>query len=72
MSVVLEAISQLTRAQAYANPIVTQIAPAPKFYEAEQYHQEYFARNPRQPYCQYVVSPKVAKFRQKFAGRLKK
>lgn len=66
------AIGQLTGARAYANPIVTQVVPAPKFYEAEQYHQEYFERNPRQPYCQYVVSPKVAKFRQKFAGRLKK
>lgn len=66
------AIGQLAGARAYANPIVTQVVPAPKFYEAEQYHQEYFERNPRQPYCQYVVSPKVAKFRQKFAGRLKK
>jgi len=66
------AIGQLVGARVYANPIVTQVVPAPKFYEAEQDHQEYFERNPRQPYCQYVVSPKVAKFRQKFAGRLKK
>lgn len=65
-------IHRLTEAQAYARPIVTEVSPAPVFYPAEQYHQEYFERNPRQPYCQYVVSPKVAKFRQQFAARLKK
>jgi len=65
-------IRDLSEAQTFSRPIVTEIAPAPKFYEAEQYHQEYFERNPRQPYCQYVVSPKVAKFRQQFAERLKK
>ncbi len=65
-------IRDLTGARTFSRPIVTEVAPAPKFYEAEQYHQEYFERNPRQPYCQYVVSPKVAKFRQQFAARLKK
>lgn len=65
-------IRRLTDDKAYARPIVTEIKPAPHFYEAESYHQEYFAHNPRQPYCQYVVSPKVAKFRQQFAARLKK
>lgn len=65
-------IRDLTEARVFSRPIVTEIAPAPKFYEAEQHHQEYFERNPRQPYCQYVVSPKVAKFRQQFAARLKK
>lgn len=66
------AIRDLTAARTFGRPIVTEIASAPEFYEAEQYHQEYFERNPRQPYCQYVVSPKVAKFRRQFAARLKK
>ena len=65
-------IRVLTEAKAFSRPIVTEIAPVVKFYEAEQYHQEYFERNPRQPYCQYVVSPKVAKFRKQYAARLKK
>lgn len=65
-------IRDLTADRAFSHPIVTEVAPAPKFYMAEQYHQEYFDRNPRQPYCQFVVSPKVAKFRKKFASRLKK
>ena len=66
------AIARLAAAGVFGRPIVTELAPAPRFYEAEPYHQEYFDRNPRQPYCQYVVSPKVAKFRQQFAARLKK
>jgi peptide-methionine (S)-S-oxide reductase len=41
------------------------------FYRAEEYHQEYFARNPDQGYCQIVIAPKVAKFRQKYANRMK-
>jgi peptide-methionine (S)-S-oxide reductase len=65
-------IRALTEAKTFNRPIVTEVAPAPKFYQAEQYHQEYFERNPRQPYCHYVVSPKVAKFRKQFAERLKK
>lgn len=55
----------------WADPIVTQIVPATKFWEAEDYHQEYFANNPNQPYCSAVVGPKVRKFRQKYAARLK-
>lgn len=65
-------IAALNQAKAFSRPIVTEIAPAVAFYEAEQYHQEYFERNPRQPYCQYVVSPKVSKFRSQFSARLKK
>ena len=53
-------------------PIVTEVAPASAFYPAEGYHQEYFARNPRQPYCQAVVAPKVAKFRKHFLDKLRK
>lgn len=52
-------------------PIVTQVVPASRFYEAEAYHQEYYARNPNQGYCLGVVAPKVRKFREKFANRRK-
>jgi peptide-methionine (S)-S-oxide reductase len=64
-------IDDITRAGLYRSRIVTEIAPASTFYPAERYHQEYFARNPDQPYCQYVVAPKVAKFRKHFLERLK-
>jgi peptide-methionine (S)-S-oxide reductase len=64
-------LARLAAARVFERPIVTEIAEAPQFYVAEPYHQEYFERNPRQPYCQYVVSPKVAKFRKQFAARLK-
>jgi len=65
------ALARLTAARVFDRTIVTEITKAPQFYVAEPYHQEYFERNPRQPYCQYVVSPKVAKFRRQFAARLK-
>jgi peptide-methionine (S)-S-oxide reductase len=52
--------------------IVTEIRDAEPFYPAENYHQEYFERNGRQPYCQVVVAPKVAKFRKQFVDRLKR
>ena len=54
-----------------ADPIVTAVSPAPTFWPAEVDHQNYFANNPRQPYCQAVVAPKAAKLRKAFAGRLK-
>jgi peptide-methionine (S)-S-oxide reductase len=53
-------------------PIVTEVKPLENFYPAEDYHQEYYARNSFQPYCRVVISPKVAKFRKQFARRLKK
>ena len=56
----------------FRSPIVTEVAPASAFYMAEGYHQEYFARNPNQPYCQAVVAPKVQKFRKHFLEKLKK
>lgn len=62
---------EIAAAGLYENPIVTEITPAGEFWPAENYHQEYFANNPNQPYCAAVVAPKVAKFRQKFASRLK-
>jgi peptide-methionine (S)-S-oxide reductase len=66
-----EVIAKLSEDRLYPNPIVTELAPAGQWYEAEAYHQEYFARNPSQGYCAYVVGPKVAKFRQHFAAFLK-
>jgi peptide-methionine (S)-S-oxide reductase len=66
------AIRNMADARVFPRPIVTEVTPAPHFYVAEPYHQEYFENNPRQPYCQYVVAPKVAKFRAKFAERVKK
>lgn len=67
-----EVIADLTKKHVFDNPIVTEIVPAGPFYPAEDYHQEYFVRNPSQPYCVYVVNPKLAKFRQQFAAKLKK
>ncbi len=67
-----ETIGRLAREGLWRDPIVTEVAPASTFYPAENYHQEYFARNPYQPYCQFVVAPKVAKFRKKFLRRRKK
>jgi peptide-methionine (S)-S-oxide reductase len=67
-----EVIAELTREKLYPNPIVTQLQPASQWYDAEAYHQEYFARNPLQGYCSYIVGPKVAKFRQRFSAKLKR
>jgi len=66
-----EVIASFTKEQVYTNPIVTEIVPATTWYEAEAYHQEYFARNPFQGYCTAVVGPKVAKFRKLFSAKLK-
>jgi peptide-methionine (S)-S-oxide reductase len=64
-------IAELTREKFFNHPIVTEVVPAEPFYVAEDYHQEYFARNPSQPYCSYVVGPKLAKFRKAFGEKLK-
>jgi peptide-methionine (S)-S-oxide reductase len=63
---VIQEISSL-----WDDPIVTQVESAPEFYLAEDYHQAYFTTNSTQPYCQFVVAPKVRKFRTKFASRVK-
>jgi len=65
-------IAELTAQQLWRDPVVTEIAGAAPFYPAEVYHQDYFERNGSQPYCAYVVAPKVAKFRKAFADRLKR
>jgi peptide-methionine (S)-S-oxide reductase len=67
-----EVIKELTDAQLWPDPIVTQVAKFDAFYMAEDYHQEYFANNPFQPYCMAVVAPKVVKFRKHFVDKLKK
>jgi peptide-methionine (S)-S-oxide reductase len=67
-----EVIRDLNAQKLWDNPIVTEVTKLDKFYVAEDYHQEYFARNPYQPYCQVVVAPKVAKFRKHFLQMLKK
>jgi peptide-methionine (S)-S-oxide reductase len=66
-----EIVAELERDKAFGRPVVTEIVPAETFYEAEAYHQEYFARNPNQGYCSYVVAPKVAKFKKTFAAKMK-
>ena len=66
-----QVIAEITAEGIYAGSIVTEVTAFDKFWPAEDYHQEYFANNPNQPYCATVVAPKVAKFRQKFLTRLK-
>ncbi|HEV8513515.1 MAG TPA: peptide-methionine (S)-S-oxide reductase MsrA [Cyclobacteriaceae bacterium] len=63
---------QLEASHVYKNPIVTEISPLINFYPAEDYHQNYFELNPNQSYCQYVIRPKVEKFKKQFASKLKK
>lgn len=67
-----EIITEVNEAKIYDNRIVTEVTEFTNFYPAEDYHQEYFANNPNQPYCAAVVAPKVAKFRKNFVERLKK
>jgi peptide-methionine (S)-S-oxide reductase len=64
-------IAALERDQVFDAPIVTEVAPASEFYPAEEYHQDYFRRNPGQGYCRAVIAPKVAKFRREHLERLK-
>ncbi len=66
------AMRELSEAKLWRDPIVTQLEPITEFYPAEEYHQEYFVRNPFQPYCQAIVAPKVAKARKHFLEKLKK
>lgn len=65
-------ISELNAQKIWISPIVTEVEAIKDFYIAEDYHQEYFARNQSQPYCQAVVAPKVAKFRKRYLELLKK
>jgi peptide-methionine (S)-S-oxide reductase len=67
-----EVISNLNKQDIFDKPIVTEVTKFTNFYSAENYHQEYFANNPNQPYCAAVVAPKVMKFRKMFVDKLKK
>jgi peptide-methionine (S)-S-oxide reductase len=65
-----ETIRELEAADVWDSRIVTEVAPVSEFYVAEDYHQDYYSRNSRQPYCQVVITPKLAKFRRKFQVKL--
>jgi peptide-methionine (S)-S-oxide reductase len=67
-----QTIAELRAARIWDQRIVTDVVPLAEFYPAENYHQQYFERNPQQPYCQIIVAPKVAKVRQKFMAKLRK
>lgn len=64
-------IKQLTDEKVFASPIVTEVKPLVKFFEAEDYHKNYYKNNPGKAYCQIVIDPKVSKLRQKFSHLLK-
>jgi peptide-methionine (S)-S-oxide reductase len=64
-------IAELNAADIWPNPIVTEVAPLDVFYPAEDYHQDYYKYNSQQPYCQVVITPKLAKFRKAYAKKLK-
>ena len=67
-----EVIAEVNREGVWPWPLVTEVAPLTIFYPAEEYHHRYFERNPYQGYCQVVIAPKVAKFRQKYVQKLKR
>lgn len=62
-------IAELTAESVFSSPIVTEVRALDTFYPAESYHQNYYRQHSSQPYCAFVISPKLAKFRQKFAGK---
>jgi peptide-methionine (S)-S-oxide reductase len=66
-----EVIAELTRDNAFGAPIVTEVTPLDTFWPAEDYHQQYFQRNPARAYCAAMIAPKVAKLRRSYAARLK-
>jgi peptide-methionine (S)-S-oxide reductase len=65
-------VAELTAQRVWDDPVVTQVAPLEAFYPAEDYHQDYFRRNPGQGYCRVIVAPKVAKARKLFLEQLRK
>lgn len=64
-------INHLTEGKVFNAPIATEIAPVSKFYPAENYHQNYFNNNPRQPYCSFVIQPKLNKFAKEFTEKIR-
>ncbi len=71
-SVAQKVMKEVSSSGLWKNPLVTELAPLTTFYSAEDYHQDYFTRNPNQPYCVYVVAPKLEKFRKSFSVFRKK
>ena len=67
-----QVVAEVDKAHLWGAPIVTEVTPLSPFYRAEEYHQDYFRKNPTAGYCRAVVAPKVVKFRKQFAERLKK
>jgi peptide-methionine (S)-S-oxide reductase len=66
-----QVIKQIETSGVWKRPIVTQLVAFKAFYKAEDYHQDYFKKNPGQPYCQVVIAPKIAKMRKQYHERLK-
>jgi len=66
-----DVIAEMTAGKQFSQPIVTAIEPATQFFPAEDYHQNYYNENARQPYCMFVISPKLAKLEKKFAEKLR-
>jgi peptide-methionine (S)-S-oxide reductase len=66
-----QAVEFLSQQEIWVDPIVTEIVPLDIFYPAESYHQEYYRNNPEAPYCQYIISPKVSKFREYYLKKLR-
>jgi peptide-methionine (S)-S-oxide reductase len=66
-----QAVIALNQSRALGKPVVTQVAPLEAFFPAEEYHQDFFAKNPNQGYCRAIVGPKVEKYRKAFADLLK-
>ncbi len=71
-SAALDVMAQLSAAQVWDEPIVTELVPLEAFYPAESYHRDYYERNPNQSYCQAVIAPKVAKLRRQYLEKLKR
>ena len=67
-----QVIRELEDQKVWDNPIVTQVVPFKKFYKAENYHNQYFSRNPNAGYCRVVIAPKIAKLREKYREKMKK
>jgi peptide-methionine (S)-S-oxide reductase len=65
-------VKELTGEKVFRSSIVTEVVPLKEFYPAEDYHREYYNRNPSKPYCQVVIAPKLSKFRAHFQAKLKK
>ena len=64
-------MAEIHQAGIWGRPIVTEVTPLQPFYRAEEYHQDYFRKNPTAGYCRAIIAPKVSKFREQFAARLK-